>query len=237
MNSRDFWNLQTKSLHRSPDIYKKKAKEHISIIKASYRKLPIIDLGCGAGELLEFLIGKLNIEEGIDYSQSMLNMAEKRLGSKVKFKLVEKNIFDFLENSNKKIWLTTGALNQYLNPEEIEKLISTFVFNKNVSTFYLFDCVDPLRYSLMGLGIEYFKKSLDLNKTINLLKSVKKFINFIKLYSSTIKNKGSAYLGKTSMGYGYVPSYWIELANNSGLNINIVSSMYYEYRYHVILTK
>ena len=239
MDSKEFWKLQTNSLHRSSstDIYKKKAKEHISIISSIDRKLPAIDLGCGAGELLELLIQKLNIEEGIDYSQSMLSMAKDRLGNLINLKLIDKNIFKFLGDSNKKIWLTTGALNQYFKHEEIERLISTFVSNNNVLTFYLFDCVDPLRYSLMGLGINYSKEYSNHNKIVNLSISLKSFIKFILLYFSTISNKGNVYLGKSSMGYGYLPRYWIELANKYGLSINIVSSMYYEYRYHVILTK
>jgi hypothetical protein len=39
------------------------------------------------------------------------------------------------------------------------------------------------------------------------------------------------------MGYGYLPRFWLEACDARGLEVEIVSSRFYEYRYHVLIHK
>jgi SAM-dependent methyltransferase len=103
------------------EFYRKKAREHRDVLSDNDAQYGILDLGCGAGELLEQLAPLAKVAVGIDYSPAMLAAARRRLDGRF----------------------------------ELERILDLFAANAKARTFYLFDCIDPMRYDLLVLGISY----------------------------------------------------------------------------------
>lgn len=241
MNSiKEFWMLQNNSLNRTNSIkfYKKKALEHRSILSDDDATADILDLGCGAGELLEQLLSVANITVALDFSESMICAARKRLGSQFKVDLINKDIFEYLPSATHAVWTTTGALNQYLNSADLNRVLLIFAENKKASAFYLFDCIDPLRFRLLYEGISYRADHLKTCSTFfsKLKRFARRMYTAIQ-FASCGFNQPVAYLGSSGMGYGQRPDYWLSQCSLNNLHVEIVSSRYYEYRFHVIIRK
>jgi SAM-dependent methyltransferase len=196
-----------------------------------------LDLGCGAGELLLHLSQLAKIDIGVDYSLSMINAAQQRLEGQFSGLLLHVDIFNYLPSTIQPVWTTTGAINQYLDADQLSCVLDIFASNDKVRSFYLFDCIDPLRYHLLSHSISYRPKhDLQLNFISSVKNSVRRLITAGGLIFNRYQ-KDSFYLGTPSMGYGQKPSFWLNSAVNRGLNVEIISSRYYEYRYHVVIGK
>jgi len=237
--SYNFWSQQSASLHRydTDEFYLDKANEHVHLMRKNDREVGAIDLGCGAGELLQHLISQVYIKTALDYSDAMLSEAKSRLGDHAP-ELKNEDVFDYLSDTATPVWLTTGALNQYLTPAQTIKLIKIFKANTNAQSFYLFDCVDPIRYGLMNIGISFNPEDMFTDK-LPIHKRLSRYLRRVHLlFRMIIKDtKDFSYLGSPSMGYGYLPKFWLRLGNELGLSIRMASSRHYEYRYHVIFNK
>ena len=242
-DAQEFWSAQVSSLHRSsdPQFYEQKASEHAALIPVAERTEPAVDLGCGAGELLQHFADLVNVRVGLDYSESMLDRARVALGDR-DIELSSADAFEFLPTASQPTWTTTGALNQYLDAAQIDRLVEIFADNDHARGFYLFDAVDPLRYRLLPLGIGYTKPDSHgpVRKATWILKARRfagKALGAARLYMAILTVRSGSRLGGPGMGYGYFPSFWHGLASKHGLDIEIVSSRLYEYRYHVLLRK
>ena len=240
MNDKAFWAQQSSSFGRydSMEFYADKADEHTQLMRIEDRGAGAVDLGCGAGELLEHLLHKVHIEAGIDYSPSMLAEAKKRIGED-SLKLMEADVFQYLENATHPVWLTTGALNQYLKASQIEHLMALFHNNPRARSFYLFDCIDPIRYCLMGFGISFRPDQLNQDKVAwyrHIIRSLRRALFALNLMSGRFYGD-CVFMGSAAMGYGYLPRFWMELGKHYGISTRIVNSRHYEYRYHVLFNK
>lgn len=233
----DIWNAQITSGNRSDSekYLDFKAQEHSWIVNNFDYEMKCIDLGCGAGELLKFLTTKLQIYEALDFSITMINKAKKEvLDEKIKF--IHEDPFNYMPNCEMAVWLTTGALNQYLDQNRMDELIRMFKNNNSAKSFYLFDCIDPIRYQTLTLGSYYL-----MHKNNNTYKVMfKKIITGLKLiYVSlaTTEKNTTIKFKDPKMGFGYLPIYWHKKAIENNLDIHIFSSINFEYRYHVFFTK
>lgn len=240
--AKEFWNRQTNSLHRSDDeqFYHQKAEEHASLMSPQERSAGCVDLGCGAGELLLHFTEHVTVRTGIDYAQSMLDEAGKRLAGK-SIELLNADIFEYLPGSDSPVWTTTGAINQYLDPHRLNAFLDIFAGNASVRSLFLFDCVDPVRYALMPFGISYRPKQLSRSGGWKaMLRPVywlaRRLLLGIKLALGLLGADFKKLPG-AGMGIGFLPGFWIDEAHARHLQIDIVSSRFYEYRYHVILRK
>lgn len=241
-DERLFWNKQTSSLHRSDvrSFYERKAIEQSGLMTDEEREAPCIDLGCGAGELLEHLRCRVNITTGIDYSESMLKIARKRLaGSGIT--LENHDLFEYLPSSLERTWITTGAINQYLEPISLKRFLKIFKDNSSARALYLFDCVDPIRYAIYPVGLSYRPvQKIESNSLRSILRNIifyfRRGLVCIKLGVGLFGRSGSR-LGKAGMGYGYAPSEWRSFLESLNLECEIVSSQFYEYRFHIIIRK
>jgi SAM-dependent methyltransferase len=240
MNSiNQFWNRQNASLNRdsSDEFYKKKASEHRNVMSDSDAQDGILDLGCGAGELLIHLSRLAKIDIGVDYSLAMIKAAQQRLDGQFFGLLLQVDIFSYLPSAKQTVWTTTGAINQYLDADQMSRVLDMFVDNDKVRSFYLFDCIDPLRYDLVSHSISYRQKHI---LPLKLIPAFKKYIKQLIVACGLIFNRYSKdviYLGKPSMGYGQRPAFWLRNGVVRDLNVEIISSRYYEYRYHVVIRK
>lgn len=241
---RKFWEVQTSSLHRSSDddFYRHKAEEHAGLMEPDEKSSGCVDLGCGAGELLYYFSDHAKIDLGLDYSASMLDEARRRLEGK-SIALSDADAFAFLAQSTSPTWTTTGALNQYLAPDQLADLTTLFTANESARSFFLFDCVDPVRYAMLSCGTRYQRESASRRTAAGRaarrrLRVIVSLLQVARIVLSPGRlQRDWARLPDREMGYGYLPSFWLRQAHTQRLSIEIVSSRYYEYRYHVILRK
>lgn len=130
-----FWAKQSMSLNRESgdEFYRKKAKEHRDVLSDNDAQYGILDLGCGAGELLEQLAPLAKVAVGIDYSPAMLAAARRRLDGRFELELLEADVFSYLPNAEPPVWTTTSAINQYLDGAELERILDLFAANAKAS--------------------------------------------------------------------------------------------------------
>jgi SAM-dependent methyltransferase len=243
---REYWETQVNSGNRSGknSYLLHKASEHALVIKEySSKSGTIIDVGCGAGELLEHLDDLIKINSALDYSKTMLDEASKRFHNKSSPRMIHSDALLYLPTTTESIWISTGALSQYLDGETVDQLVGIFASNQHADTFILFDTIDPLRYMLVGNGISYLdtrplKKRQPIKNLLRSIWSVKaRFIAAFSVFRYGRDTETTIKLNSIAMGYAHPPREWMLLADKHNLDVDIISSRYFEYRYHVILKK
>jgi SAM-dependent methyltransferase len=238
-DAKQFWSTQTSSLHRfsSDDFYRRKAEEHAATMSASDRTAECIDLGCGAGELLRHLAPLVRVTTGMDYSASMLAAARRRLDG-LEIDLIEADPLERLAETTHRVWITTGAINQYYTPDRLHQLLDLLRDHSSARALYLFDCVDPLRYRTCPFGSSYLPPPD--TEPLSLLSRLRRVAARWRVALALGMGRfevPALRLGRTRMGFGQRPDFWIAAAAARGLGIEIVSSRFYEYRYHVRLRR
>lgn len=264
---RKAWGSQKSSGNRlSSDLYLlRKASEIHSLLVdyCDYSGETVVDIGCGAGELLEHLIPVLNIKRAIDYSISMLDVCKARIQLKYMLEAprIEVGDIEDLFLLEEEIWISTGALSQYSSCDEIMQALESFKSNKYARYLVLFDTIDPLRYHLLSClrynNIPSFPL-IDMEKALGketgnkrksffaCLKNILRepILNTLLLMSFVQALKcllGSANkvcrLPAELMGYGVMPCFWRKASADRGLICYLLSSREFEYRYHVVIGK
>lgn len=260
------WSTQSHSGNRSNtyQYLEQKASETQAVLKdyCGYSSESIVDLGCGAGELLEHLVARINIVKATDYSASMLSAARTKLAdeylySTLKFICDGVNILPALVEE---FWISTGALSQYSSRDQLELIISSFQHNKAAKHLVLFDTIDPVRYFILPL-ISYGNYISDATTASNpktytngksfgrviscwsrilkvaLFRPLISLLNLSKLLLSLLVSSRVFRLPGSLMGYGVLPSFWSLTARRCKLKVHLVSSRVFEYRYHVVISK
>ncbi|MFZ1569035.1 MAG: class I SAM-dependent methyltransferase [Thiolinea sp.] len=234
MDYQKLWSSQNSSGHRSTGVnfWQKKSLEHIFVL-GNDKNEQTIDIGCGAGELLEYLINSnVNVTEAIDYSETMLQAAKNRLKhSSIVFS--SPDTLSHLSNTSCATWMACESINQYLDAHTQSIILDTFNNNSHAKSLYLFDTVCPTRFMLWNKT-----KILDYVSPTSRLSYLRHIYGFLKglMQSVFIPNKfKSCNIG--IMGYAFSPQFFMKQAMKKGLSIEIISSMYYEYRYHIIIKK
>jgi len=260
------WSAQTSSGNRSdsPVYLERKASEAYAILRdyCNYLAEPVVDLGCGAGELLGYLLGSINIVKAVDYSESMLSAARSRICN---IKLHQAPDFvcagvDILSDLSEGVWISTGALSQYSSRDQLREIIFCFQQNNAAKHLILFDTIDPVRRLMLPLiayhndydsnGIACEPKSrINQAKLAKMLVFAKRllkillyvpfstFFGFARLVLGACGSSGVCRLPGSLMGYGVLPTFWKLAARQFGLKISLLSSREFEYRYHVVISK
>jgi cyclopropane fatty-acyl-phospholipid synthase-like methyltransferase len=113
---------------------------------------------------------------------------------------------------------------QYLDKKEIEDFISNSLHHlTDDGKICLFDIVDSRTFTL-------WKAGLFNNHSFNFTVMLKLLINQAKGIIKKLRGKPFY-----ELGYLYPPSFFVNLAQKYNLKISCCNSMYYEYRYHIIL--
>jgi cyclopropane-fatty-acyl-phospholipid synthase len=225
-------------MHRSDDerLYEKKAVEFASLMRPEDRDADLVDLGCGAGELLVYFARIVRVTAGFDISASMLDAARAVL-TDADIELVRgDDVFAFVASSPHAVWTTTGAVNQFLDAAGQRRLLDVFASHPRTRSYYMFDCVDPIRYSLLSHGISYRPSHLGL--PVGAARAKRLLLRLAaagRIAAGTWADARA--LGSVAMGWGQLPRFWLNESLARSLEVEIVSSRYYEYRYHVLLHK
>lgn len=260
------WSAQSSSGNRSdtPVYLERKASENHAILRdyCSYSTEPVVDLGCGAGELLVYLMGSVNISKAVDYSESMLSAAKSRIGN-IKLHSAPELIcagIGILPELSEAVWISTGALSQYSSRDHLKEIISSFQQNNAAKHLILFDTIDPVRFLMLPLiaysndydsnGITCEPKArIKKARLANMLVFAKRLLRillyfpfstlfgFARLAFCAFSSSGVCRLPGSLMGYGVFPSFWNLAVRQSGLKLSLLSSREFEYRYHVVISK
>jgi SAM-dependent methyltransferase len=229
----EYWEAQTNSAHRSNkrEFYQEKALEHLSYLNSEDRQADCLDLGCGAGELLEYILPRCKVVEAIDFSETMLNEARSRLVHHSGLELSCTGALEHAATTKCEVWMATGSVNQYLAVQDLERLLKMFCDSPTARKFCLFDTVDPDRYRLWTQGrIRY--APFDVSRKLillGILEEVKALLT--GGFRSPVVSLGG------NMGFGFRPHFWYDYAARQNVSVSLFSSRSYEYRYHVFLEK
>ncbi len=188
----------------------------------------LLDFGCGAGELLVYYAREYDMLVGTDFSESMLDEADKRIRARKceNIDLIladDKTIWEKLDSSFDRI--TAAGVIQYLTDEEVDNFIShaSGYLNKG-GKIILFDLLDPRLYPLWKIGL--FSQNFGFKTAL-----YKIGFEVRSAVSARLKNRP-----KDILGYTHRPSTIESIANKHGFEMEYVQSMYYEYKYHAIIS-
>jgi cyclopropane-fatty-acyl-phospholipid synthase len=230
---KSYWAQQTSSGHRfdHDEYYRQKAGEHLLLMSQEDRLSGCVDLGCGAGELLGYLSNECAINVALDFSEVMLEKARNRLSDK-NIKFMNEDVFSYLKHSVDSVWIAVGSINQYLDAKSQFAFLDLFVDNSLVKSLYLFDCIDPSRYVLFAAGAinryDLNRPQLWLHRTVGFGRG---------LVRALFQPSWFDFAPLGHMGYGFAPGFWRRECERRDLRIELISSRFYEYRYHAIIRK
>lgn len=227
---KEYWEERKNGGHReqTEEFLKKESKEKLYHLGSGNS---LLDFGCGSADILAYYASAFNNLVGVDLSASMLENAKKRLKS---FGLSSKVVLFNADDSN--VWqkvagkfdrITSGQVIQYLNINQIDNFIKNAALRINSDgKIVLFDIIDPDIYFLKELGyfVGYNLGTLRLLKRVVFL-SINRMLRYIKR------------LPLSDIGFAYRKQQINKIAVKYGLQMECIWSMYYEYRYHAILTK
>ncbi|MDD3248396.1 MAG: methyltransferase domain-containing protein [Methanosarcina sp.] len=188
----------------------------------------LLDFGCGAGELLVYYAREYEKLVGTDFSASMLDEADKRIKARKCDNIAliladDKTIWEKLDSSFDRI--TAAGVIQYLTDEEVDNFISQASGHLNKGgKIVLFDLLDPRLYPLWKIG--FFSRNFGFRKIL-----YKIGFEIQSMISARLKNRP-----KDILGYTHNPSTIESIANKHGFEMEYVQSMYYEYKYHAIIS-
>ena len=231
----NYWNKQTHGQHRSQDesFLQKEAEEKLFHLGRGEK---LLDFGCGSAELLVYYAKNFNFCVGGDSSKQMLENAHERIkvfGYQNNVTLLNcdnNQIWDTLEKKFGKDFkfdcITTGQLIQYLDKRATEDFIYNATLHlTNEGKICLFDIVDSRTHELWKAGL-FGRNSVDFSVILKL------FYGRIRAIIKNLSRKPAF-----DLGYAYPPSFFMNIAKKFNLKLYCINSMYYEYRYHIILYK
>lgn len=235
---REYWHSRTRSGHRDDSdlFYRRKAAEHAAILTDDDRTAGAVDLGTGAGELLKHLLELVNVEVAIDFSDNMLTEARHRLGE-ARVELRNADAFTYLAEARHAVWIASASLNQYLGAGDHRKLLEIFQQNRSARSIYYFDTIDPIRYVLWRHGI-LGRYRLSHHRSSWAKRLAKIALGSFRMLANAVRCTGApsdVRIGQS--GFAFHPNFWLQLSKANGLNCELTSSRYYEYRYHVVIQK
>lgn len=189
----------------------------------------LLDFGCGAGELLVYYAPEYKQLVGVDFSASMLDEASKKIRERKceNISLIQaddKTVWDKLEYSFDRI--TAAGVIQYLTLQEIDNFIfnASNYLNKG-GKIVLFDILDPRLYPLWKIGL--FSQDAGFGKILR-----KVGFEFKVILSASLSNRP-----RDILGFAHNPYAIKKIANRYGFETIFVKSMYYEYKYHAIISR
>jgi Cyclopropane fatty acid synthase and related methyltransferases len=237
MKSRKFWHnyWQTKTCgeHRSQEecFLAKEAKEKLFHLDGGNS---LLDFACGSADLFAYYSRTYQTNVGVDFSEQMLERAKIRLerfdvqSDVLLINSDDTHLWQQLENNLGKGCkfdrITAGQVVQYLNEKQVEEFVSQSVnYLSEGGLICLFDIVDSRTFELWNAGLfqsQRFNLTVLFKLCLGRLRAMRNKLKQVPVFE---------------IGYTYPPSFFEMLANKYQLNFSVAHSMYYEYRYHVIL--
>lgn len=227
----NYWNAKTCGEHRSQeeDFLAKEAKEKLFHLNGGNT---LLDFACGSADLFAYYCREYQSSIGVDFSEQMLAKAQERLamfgGHAALIHADDSTVWKRLENHLGQDYqfdrITAGQVIQYLDGTQIEQFVAKGITHLTEGGLIcLFDVVDCRTYELWKAGL-FNSKRLNTSVLFAVL------IERLRGVKNSLKGRPFS-----DIDYTYSPNFFERLANKYNLQINIAYSMYYEYRYHVVL--
>ena len=229
----DYWRKLWRNLsdgdhrYKTEEFYQKEAKEKLFHLGSGNK---LLDFGCGSADLLVYYHANFNELYGVDFSESMLANAKNRIDNYgiTNITLINADDSEVWEKIDDQLDIVTNAgVVQYFTLEQIDRFINNASKHiRDGGKIVLFDVIDPRTHTLWELKLFVNHKVVKLRIVGRYLKLLlqRGYRHFKKL---PYNHKGNA----------FYPGVFESLANKYMLDYERVSSMYYEYRYHVIFSK
>ena len=232
---RDYWNKQSDGQHHLQEetFLKDESEEKLFHLAKGGN---LLDFGCGSADLFVYYTPFFKFSMGADGSKLMLEKAKERLSA-----FNNHDNVALINSDNYQIWndiakqlgenfqfdcITTGQVMQYLDRKETEDFICNSARHlTDDGKICLFDIVDSRTFQLWNAGL--FKSNY-----LNLTVIIKLIINYLRGIVRELKGKPFH-----DLGYVYPPSFFIKLAQKNNLTVSYYNSMFYEYRYHIVMSK
>jgi cyclopropane-fatty-acyl-phospholipid synthase len=192
----------------------------------------ILDFGCGTADLLAYYAPHYAVVLGVDLSDNMVARANQRLA---KFGFAHARARQADETT---VWaidptlhfdvITSAGVMQYLSEAQIASFLAHAKERlTDAGRITMFDLVDPRLYWLMKYG--WFRnqplKAADLVSAAGTTGRI-----WARKAVRALSRKAEDHIG-----FSHHPAAIESLASREGFSVQIVRSMYYEYRYHVLL--
>jgi cyclopropane fatty-acyl-phospholipid synthase-like methyltransferase len=227
---REFWAKQTSPLNRSaaPDFVAKKARENLFHLQGGTQ---LLDFGCGDGDLLEHYPPVYERVVGVDFSPSLIDIARTRIKN-AKLANVELHLADDVS-----VWqLALGPIDRIASTAVMQNLsaaaIEAFLRNAHAilppkSKVCLFDLIDPRLLPVMRMGL--FGPAGEAASP--LVRAARASTGLAREGLRVLLRRDDA------IGYALHPRDMRAMADRLGYDIDVPCSMYYEYRYHAVMTR
>jgi cyclopropane-fatty-acyl-phospholipid synthase len=228
-----YWAGRHDAGHRSQtaDFLRKEADEKLYHLGEGRS---LLDIGCGAADLLQFLAPSFERAVGVDFSPSMLDLARRTLAAEPATAHVE-----LVEADDRTVWMrvegdfdriTTAAVVQYFDADTLGRFIANCRRRLNPGgVIALFDVIDPRLMFLFERGV-----LTDRARTVPMVPAL--LIGSARASVRRLVRRWHR-LAPVEMGFSHHPTAVARIARSVGLETEIVSSMYYEYRYHALLRR
>jgi len=225
---REDWAIRVSGGHRygSENFLRKEAAEKLFHLGHGRR---LLDFGCGSAELLVYYAKCFDSVIGADFSPRMLAAARERIA------LGGGGNVAFIEADDVSVWdavtgdfdvITAGQVVQFLDREQFDHFVGHAAERLAANgTIVLFDIIHPILYRLFYLGIFGRHRTVVHALGAALLTIGKRTVRRLRGLPPDV------------MGNAFAPDHVRVVAAKYGFETEIVWSMYYEYRYHAILTR
>ncbi|SFB47893.1 Cyclopropane fatty-acyl-phospholipid synthase [Cohnella sp. OV330] len=224
-----FWKDRTDAEHRfrTEAFYEKEAKEKLYHMQGA--KNALLDFGCGTADLTVYYAKAYSHVVAADFSSGMLQKAKERIDLK------KLSNIELLEANDTTVWnalngkrfdvITLGQVVQYLTEEQLDEFVKKARNHlEDNGAVAFFDIIDPRIHLLWEL-------KLFTNRPIPPIQVVYRYMKLL-MKRVTRKVKG---LPLNQKGFSHMPHVFQRIADKYGYRCEVVSSMYYEYRYHALL--
>ena len=216
--------------HRSQreSALEQEAMEHLFHLSGGRSML---DFGCGSADVLAYTAARYDRVVGVDIAPQMLANARSRLdamgvGGVQLVEADDRQVWDRVEGRFDRI--TGAGVVQFLRPHELEQfLVRARERLEPGGTVVLLDAIDPLLFSLWSAG-SWKRRSVAAGLALALARTP---LRAARRALRRVRGRPGS-----DMGYAHSRREMRTIARRAGFRAEIVSSMRYEYRYHVILS-
>jgi cyclopropane-fatty-acyl-phospholipid synthase len=229
MDWEKYWSEQSEDRRAdpTPDGIAKEGREKLLHLGSGGR---LLDVGCGTGKLLSHYTPNFRECIGVERSPTMLAEAQRNLR--------ESNVA-LLQGSAGNVWetvdgdfdaITMGGVVQYLASHEVRAFVMQASRRLKLGgRVAIFDIIHSRKAVLRMMGLGRHK---DVPSGFEIV--MRSGVVFARWAAWPLIAKGRTFHPD---GHTYAPEFFAGIAKENGMKIDMPMSMYYDYRFHAVMTR